>query len=160
MYTTVKLFILAPAYHWSAGASDLKNNFALNIPSGYELKAPDYSYLIIAELKDLYKTKFSIFSQCAKVSQDMYDMMQQLCRLIKEITSSGCSCDQHIDEDAVLIMDPDSTGLLSDIKQKLLSTSVRTEALNIMPAPLSINTFVPLQLDSFTDAPMDSEVHV
>lgn len=90
----------------------------------------------------------------------MYDMMQQLCRLIKEITSSGYSCDQHIDEDAVLIMDPDSTGLLSDIKQKLLSTSVRTEALNIMPAPLSINTFVPLQLDSFTDAPMDSEVHV
>ncbi|XP_021306014.1 uncharacterized protein LOC110431324 isoform X3 [Sorghum bicolor] len=63
------------------GTKALKDSYASMISGGYELKAPDYSYLMISELRDFYYEKFDIFKACKhktiQVQQQLQDCLDQ-----------------------------------------------------------------------------------
>lgn len=49
-----------------SGNPALKDTYASMIGVDYDLRAPDYSYLVIVELWDFYYQKFEIFRTCKK----------------------------------------------------------------------------------------------
>lgn len=42
----------------------------------YDLRAPDYSYMVIAELKDFYYHKFKIFKACKQKTIQLLHLLQ------------------------------------------------------------------------------------
>ncbi|XP_021321190.1 uncharacterized protein LOC110437175 isoform X2 [Sorghum bicolor] len=59
------------------GNQALKDNYASMIDTAYELKSPDYSYLLISELRDFYYQKFKILKICRYKTIQLQQMLQE-----------------------------------------------------------------------------------
>jgi len=65
------------------GKHGLKDSFAAMIGTSYDLRAPDYSYLVIIEIRDFYYTKVNIFSKCKKVAIQMSNVVRSSKMLLR-----------------------------------------------------------------------------
>jgi glutathionyl-hydroquinone reductase len=49
-----------------SGNQILKDNYASMLGLNYELRAPDYSYMVITEIQDFYYQKFKKYEMCKR----------------------------------------------------------------------------------------------
>lgn len=52
--------------------------------SNHDLKAPDYSYMMIAKLKDFYYQKFTLFEACKEKTIELLQLVQNCCQQFKD----------------------------------------------------------------------------
>lgn len=63
-----------------SGGKALKDNYAALIGANYDVRAPDYSYIVIAELTEFYYRKFTIFRTCKDKTMYMLRLLQRSLR--------------------------------------------------------------------------------
>lgn len=59
------------------GRHILKDDYAAMMAINYDLKAPDFSYLMITELKEFYYNKHNLLSDCKNIVIQMVPVLQQ-----------------------------------------------------------------------------------
>lgn len=140
------------------GTHVLKDNYVAALGIDYDLKAPDFSYLAIAEIKEFYYNRHIILDNCKKIVAQMVPVIQafnsDLIREIQTIHNAVHLLQNSIVDDQLTRMHAfasDLQTITSNATSDSTSVYELIELLSQTPHP-------PINLDAFRKIPALLEV--
>lgn len=142
----------------NAGKPGLKDDFASMIPSSYDLRAPDYRYLMIAELRDFYYSKFELFTKCMELAGMIYHTLHDLYPTIKAHISTIYNHIASLTGDTAADILAHLNDFANDLRNNTFCTPKTLSDVDEIIRPIQNRSKIPLDLQGFKDGPPSSEV--
>lgn len=142
------------------GRAGPKDTFASVIPKGYDLRAPDYSYLMITELKSFYYQKYTIFTKCRQIASEISRRLHAFYVAVQEHVSTICTYIQSLQAGISSDLLSHLHGFSQDLTTNVLPTSKAVHDIGEIIDRTNQPTPTPLNLAGFADGPPASEVQI
>lgn len=97
------MYLNIAAHIFFTGRYGLKDTFASLRGPYYDLRAPDYSYLAIVELRSFYQTKSSLFIECKDIATKAQSLLQDLVLSFENHGDKICNAIQSIKDRSINI---------------------------------------------------------
>lgn len=136
----------------------LKDTFAATIPRNYDLKAPDYSYLAITEMKTLYYMKYSIFRSYKNLFTSIQDANHNLASALHSQISSICAYIHTLQSSTGIESIPHVHGFANDIKNSDITMEKAIAHIDRVTARACRGTGDLIDLEGFKDGHPSSKV--
>lgn len=144
--------------HTAAGAHPLKDTFASMLRPGYDLRAPDFSYLMITELRDFYYNKYTLFAQCKETAIRVHRLLHHFYDTVQAHIANIHAHVDALDTAAHHHILPPIKHFFYDLSTNAFRTTKQLSDVNQVINPIQEQCTVPLNLQGFKDGPPSSQV--